>query len=257
MNHLSSLLVAVSVAAMGLTSHAESFDSTQWIWGNRGTPQFDRLETFDLPSPAKQARLKCAVDFCTATVWLNEEVACDFHGSATLQTVDVARLLKRENNRIRLSAETTGGPAAIAYELHIVMEDGRQRIVRSSDRESGSARGESSDGQTYGDVAHEVWWSVERPPNDSVFDEYNQWKEAVSGSTENELASFQIADGFEIELVYSARPEHGSWVSMAIDDRDRVLLGKEDARAPTSTRISIRPTPAKNRAPCLGRLVSS
>ena len=229
MNHPSSILAAVFVATRGLVCHAESHDSTQWIWESRGSRIFDTAETFDIPSSPKTARLKCAVDFCTATVWLNDKVACDFHGSIRIQTVDASRFLKQGSNRIRLSAKRIDGPAAIAYELEIVMEDGLEQIVRSSDRESESAGCGSSRRQFFGDIVHEPWWSIERSPNVSVFDEYNQWEEAVSGSAEKEFASFQIPDGFEIELVYSAKPEHGSWVSMATDDRGRILLGKEDS----------------------------
>jgi hypothetical protein len=227
-NHPYSMLAAVFVATMGLVCQAEPHASTQWIWGNRDAARFDTAETFDLPGSLKGARLKCAVDFCTATVWLNDEVACDFRGSTSLQTTDVSRLLKQGSNQIRVSAEKIDGPAAIAYELEVVMEDGRKQIVRSSDHESKNAGPQSSACQVFGDVACEPWWSIERSPTVSVFDEYNQWEEAVVGSAEKEIASFQIADGFDVELVYSAKPEHGSWVSMAIDEQGRILLGKED-----------------------------
>ena len=229
MNYSSSILAAVVVATMELVCHAQSHDSTQWIWENRGSRQFDTAELFDLPSSPQAARLKCAVDFCTATVWLNDEVACDFQGSTRLRIVDAARFLKQGTNQIRISAKKIDGPAAIAYELEIVTEDGRVQIVRSSDCEPENAGRKSSRRQFFGDIAHEPWWSIGRSPNVSVFDEYNQWEEAVSGSAAKEFASFQIHNGFEIELVYSAKPEHGSWVSMATDDQGRILLGKEDS----------------------------
>ena len=228
MKHPSSMLAVLFLATMELVCHAQSHDSTQWIWENRGSRRFDTAEIFDLPSSPKTARLKCAVDFCTATVWLNDEVACDFHGSTRLQMVDAARFLKQGSNQIRLSAKRIDGPAAIAYELEIVMEDGREQIVRSSDCESYNTGRKPFRHQFFGDIAHEPWWSIKRSPNVSVFDEYNQWEEAVSGSAAKEFASFQIPDGFEIELVYSAKLEHGSWVSMATDDQGRILLGKED-----------------------------
>ena len=229
MNHPLSMLAAILIATQGSVCHAESRDSTQWIWGNRESPSFAVVENFDLASSPKRASLKCAVDFCTATVWLNDEVACVFHGSTSLQTIDALRFLKRGNNQIRLSAERIDGPTAIAYQLDVEMEDGHTQTLRSRDRDSERPEQESSDFQAFGDVAKEPWWNIKRSPSISVFDEYNQWEEAISGSAEKELVSFQIADGFEIDLVYSAKPEHGSWVSMAIDDQGRILLGKEDS----------------------------
>ena len=229
MHHSSSMLTVIFVATVGVQCQADSLNATQWIWGNREAVRFDAAKSFDLPSPPKTASLKWAVDFCTATIWLNDEVAGDNIGSARFQTTDVLRFLKQGSNLIRLAAKKIDGPAAIVFELHVVMEDGREQTVRSGECLGEGAEPNSSTCQTYGDVGQEPWWNIKRSPNISVFDEYNQWEEAVTGSAEDELASFQVADGFKIELVYSALPEHGSWVSMAIDDQGRILLGKEDS----------------------------
>ena len=223
----SSMLAAAFVISMGLVGHAETPDSAQWIWGTRDSGRFEHEQGFILPSSPEAARLRCAVDFCTATLWLNDRVACIFYGSTNLRTMDVRHLLRGGDNRIHLTAERTDGPAALAYELSIALEDGRRQFVRSSSEAEEAGALDASRSRTYGAVADEPWWNIERLPTVSAFAEYNQWEEAISASAEEEAATFQIAAGFEIELVYSAKPEDGSWVSMAIDQQDRILLGKE------------------------------
>ena len=225
----SSIVAVVLVVTQACASRSESVDSTQWIWGERDSAKFAVTEDFDLASPPKHGVLRCAVDFCTATARLNDKEVCDFYGSTHLQTIDVTHLLRQGNNRFRLSAVKTEGPAATAYELDIVTEDGRKLVVRSSGNNAECPEFEPSGRQTFGNIAEEPWWNIQRTPTINAFDEYNQWEEAISGSSEQELASFQLAEGFEIELIFSAEPEHGSWVSMAMDDQGRVLLGKEDS----------------------------
>ena len=223
------VLAATFLAWVGFPRDVPAAESPQWIWGDREARQFAAQDAFDLPTVPQRARLKSAVDFCTATVWLNEQAACEFHESERIESFDVARLLKQGRNQLRLSAESTGGPAAIAYELVIEQEDGTTTTIRSSAEPAAESRSESAVRQQFGSMSGEPWWDIQHRPNINVFDEYNQWSEAKSGSAEDEVAAFRIADGFEIELLCTAESGQGSWVSMAVDDRDRILLGREDA----------------------------
>ena len=215
----------VLAGVVACVSTAVAGDSTEWIWGKRGTGRFEHSQNFDLSSPPHRARLKCAADFCAATLWLNDNVVCRFHSGDSFQIIDVSRWLKQGDNRLRISAESDSGPAALAYELQIEMKGEQTLVVRSSNGEHPQNR---STHHAYGDVGDEPWWNITMSPKVSVFDEYNQWKEAVSGSADKELASFQVADGFQFELLYSAQPNQGSWVSMELDDKGRILLGRED-----------------------------
>ncbi len=223
------VLAATFLAWVGFPRDVPAAESPQWIWSDREARQFDAQDAIELPTVPQRARLKSAVDFCTATVWLNEQVACERHESERIESVDVTRLLKQGRNQLRLSTESTGGPAAIAYELVIEQEDGTTTTIRSSADPAADSRSERTERRQFGSVSDEPWWDIRHRPNINVFDEYNQWAEAKSGSAEDEAAAFQIADGFEIELVCTAESGQGSWVSMAVDDHDRVLLGREDA----------------------------
>ncbi len=220
------LLTAIVV--LGVSGHCVRADSTHWIWGQRGTSGFETQQSFDLSSVPKRAQLKCAVDFCTATVQINQKFAFRLDGTNSLRVLDTTSWLKSGANRIRITAESVSGPAALAYELRMTTDNGQILVVRSSKGGAEGLHERRPKHRSFGEITHEPWWDLTRSPSVSVFDEYNQWEEALAGSAEEEIASFQLADGFQIELLYSAQPQHGSWVSMELDDQGRILLGRED-----------------------------
>lgn len=58
-------------------------------------------------------------------------------------------------------------------------------------------------------------------------DDYHQWKQAVTGQA-TDPATITLPDGFEIDLLRTARPEEGSWISIDFDPRGRLVVGRED-----------------------------
>ncbi len=61
-----------------------------------------------------------------------------------------------------------------------------------------------------------------------VFDDYNQWKQALGAKGATDAARIAVLPGFEVELLRSAGKEDGSWVSLAFDPKGRILIGRED-----------------------------
>ena len=61
------------------------------------------------------------------------------------------------------------------------------------------------------------------------------------------VSSVTVHDGFRVELLRSARPDEGSWISMTFDDRGRLYLGLDDrgiarltlAKDPADQRIEV------------------
>lgn len=66
------------------------------------------------------------------------------------------------------------------------------------------------------------------PPDDAPLRDYSQWKLAGPDGQVADAVSVETRPGFEIEIVRHAGPEEGSWISLAWDDRGRVLVGRED-----------------------------
>ena len=62
----------------------------------------------------------------------------------------------------------------------------------------------------------------------SAYDDYTQWKRALEAEKGSDPSLFQVAPGFEIELVHSATTDEGSWVSLAVDPKGRLVIARED-----------------------------
>lgn len=61
-----------------------------------------------------------------------------------------------------------------------------------------------------------------------VFDDYNQWKQALGTEGAAEAAKIAVLPGYEVELVKSAKKEEGSWVSLTFDPKGRILIAREN-----------------------------
>ena len=70
------------------------------------------------------------------------------------------------------------------------------------------------------------------PPERDVtgkVDDYNQWKQAIGAGEATEAGSIVVPKGFQVERLCSATKEEGSWISMAFDPQDRLVIGREGA----------------------------
>lgn len=61
-----------------------------------------------------------------------------------------------------------------------------------------------------------------------VFDDYNQWKQALGAEGAADAAKIAALPGYEVELIRSAGKEEGSWVSLTFDPKGRILIARED-----------------------------
>ncbi|HKQ37835.1 MAG TPA: c-type cytochrome [Verrucomicrobiae bacterium] len=57
-------------------------------------------------------------------------------------------------------------------------------------------------------------------------EDYNQWKQALNAAA-TPVKHITAPRGFEVELLREARPEEGSWVSMAFDGKGRIIIARE------------------------------
>src|SRR5258707_8535960 len=63
---------------------------------------------------------------------------------------------------------------------------------------------------------------------DAQLADYEQWRLAQKSGAVADPATVTTLPGFKIELVRIARPEEGSWISLAFDPRGRAVIGRED-----------------------------
>ncbi len=215
----------------------EAGQGTHWIWSGSSREKGSVIHVrkrFSTSAETELAMLRCRADFSNAVVMLGGARVARARPYDQPARIDVTRHLRSGENLLVIRATGTGGPAAVALELVITSTDGTSRVIRSDPfwesadvSRSGSIRSSIRSSITsHGRVDREPWWNVERPSTD-VFDEYNQWEEALGSGESGDPARFQALSGFRVELVRSAREDEGSWVSLLVDPRGRLIVGKE------------------------------
>ena len=80
--------------------------------------------------------------------------------------------------------------------------------------------------------------------------DYEQWREAKLGSQATLPTAIHAPPGFEVELLRSAQPDEGSWISLAFDPRGRILISKEGTRQGAQRGILRLTPPADGRGEC-------
>lgn len=226
------LWVAAWLCAAGLPVSAVGEDErAEWVWEDRegGEPAGVVLaHTFGLDGRPSRATLRVQGDFCSLQVRLNEEAAGAIAAYGAPLEVDVSRFVRDGINLIEISATGTGGPAAVVARIEGELEDGTAWSVRTGPHWKVGRQNEDErrPARSYGPLAALAWPETIRRPDVGAFDEYNQWKEALGSPG---AATFtRLPEGFEVACLRTARDDEGSWVSMAIDPRGRIVLGRED-----------------------------
>ncbi|MCO6456974.1 MAG: PQQ-dependent sugar dehydrogenase [Pirellulaceae bacterium] len=234
---LATLLGAGSVAAEEARTPAE------WIWAAEDSqprlPVYFR-RSFPLAARPAAARLLAAADFCRADVYLNGTLVAQLEPFDGRLDLDVTQRLNEGSNVLAIRCQDPCGPAALFVHLELRADDGQSTAIVSN-ADWHTARDAAADwlmaGETdrswsaarsLGAVAADPWGSLSPGAAISPFDDYTQWKRAASGTPGTDPSSFLVQPGFEIELLRSAGPDEGSWVSMAFDPQGRLVLARED-----------------------------
>ena len=198
------------------------------------TPQWVRIDsegtlsrTFQ-SSAVQSATLRMAGDFCRTLVTVNGEQVLRIEPYCPTQELDVTNFLRLGENKVEVDVESVlGAPAAVAVEVDILTTDGKRIVVMTGDEWSLIDQNEQPQKLALGGaVRPELWGVGRRRISNDPFDNYEQWQQAKGGNARS--PRFSLASGFEISQLRVAQPDEGSWVSLACDDRGRLVIGRED-----------------------------
>ena len=70
--------------------------------------------------------------------------------------------------------------------------------------------------------------SAQDTPDRPKPENYDQWREALQTEAATDAETLETLPDFEVELLRSARPGEGSWISMAFDPQGRLTISRED-----------------------------
>jgi hypothetical protein len=211
---------------------ANGLAAADWIWSDdesrMGESFFAMPVSFELSGEIQNATIRVVADFAKMKIRINDTPVVQLSAFDPLVEVDVKSILTDGKNVIDVSATGVSGPSAIAFVLNITSPNGETTTIASD------ATGQSSEGASVislGKVESHRW-QKEQVPDISPFAEYNQWKEALGGDGKkigpaSDARLSPLPPGFEIVKIRDALDDEGSWISMTIDPRGRLILAKE------------------------------
>ena len=236
--------VWLALAAVAFLFSASAADpnrqpTPEWIWASPETKDNEVAffrKTFEARPGVLKAILLGACDN-KMVVFLNGQRVAEIENYARAASVDVTKHLRPGKNVLAVQAHNFTGPAALGVVLELVFDLGqRQWLV--SDRTWQSSLVETKDWQqpgftpkdwtpafSHGPAGREPWGNPFDPAK--AVDAYNSWKLALGAQAATDAATVQVPPGFKAELVRSAQPEEGSWVSMAFDPQGQLTLARE------------------------------
>lgn len=239
----------VAAAALWATlsvaiAQGQSPDLPHWIWAEPDSAQEVRFERdFRVERNAVSATLRCAGHSAGLTVRIDQQRLATLEPYDPLCHVDVTTLIGKGDHRLTVNAQPVSGPSAFFLVLDVVFDDGSTQIIRTdrswstgTRRQDRSVQPEDSPSPSadaefkvidLGQVDSRLVIPRDRQVGITALDNYEQWKQALGGRTTSDPASFQLTPGFEIQLLHTATETEGSWVSMAVDDQQRLIIAKE------------------------------
>ena len=219
-------LLAMSCVSSRETAQAlERGPIPQWIWTSRDQARgasVDLQRRFTLRELPRQASVWMLADD-QADLLVNGVLAHRVTGTRRFQSIDITGRLKVGVNELVCRGANQEGAAGIALRLIVNPIQGPPNVLVTDPRWwTQEENGEEVPVRSLGLLGNLPWGNPEGESED-----YYQWKKALGRNSAQAAATVAILPGFEIDLVRSASPGDGSWVSLTFDNRGRIILGRE------------------------------
>ena len=217
--------IAAIAAFLGasLTALAEP----QWIWLSKNAKPNEQVtltHEFTLAGDVKSATLSVSVDN-GAKAFINGKAAAENPDWSSPTKADVKALLVKGKNEIRLDAKNIDGGAAAVAMIEIETADGKKIAIETNGDWKAATTGTTDfkpaaviakyGAGPWGDVFAQAGGKVKRGVADSI-------------TAATDPAAIHAPAGFKIELLHTVpKAEQGSWVSMTVDKKGRLLCGDQ------------------------------
>lgn len=188
----------------------------QWIWSSPqagGKEEAEFRKAFDLSALPKKAILKVSADNA-AQVLINGERALSNDNWQQPSQANIAKRLRAGQNEIVIRAKNDGGPGGVILSLSLTGEDGATSTIETDD--SWTTRTHNSDARpvhVLGKLGVQPWGNVFA---------------AEAAARVVAAKDIQTLPGFKAELLYTVpKGEQGSWVSLTVDPKGRLICGDQ------------------------------
>jgi len=189
----------------------------EWIWhpdsGQAATNGEVRLfkKTFTIDGKVNRAVLSVAADD-RASISVNGAPAIKVNGFERATRNDVTEMLRPGENELIVQASNESAVAGLLVRLELSLPARRRETIVSDATWLSSVTGPTNwvKAVSLGKVGKEPWG--------------DPLKSAHATAAE----SLTVPDGFKVELIRTAEAEEGSWISMAIDNKGRLIISPQD-----------------------------
>lgn len=185
--------------------------SPDWIWGQPGGDTETRYfrRAIVAPADATKAEVIVAADNGAEVFFNGKRIGANSEWSKPSRLKIPA--LNAGTNLLEITAKNEGGVAALLVSMEILRKDGTRQLVLSN-----PAWETSSDGKT-GWVAAKSLGKLGVEP----------WGDVALNAAATAAETLTVAPGFKVELLRSSESGEGSWVSMTVDDRGRLIVSPQ------------------------------
>ena len=214
---------------------------TCWIWTDN-PPQGDEQSRllfrrqFHLEQAGNAANLRFAPCFSHLTVRLNGHVIGTTTAYQSLTEIDLPHHIAAGEHLLTVEAIGVDGPSAFFVEFTIACPNQPDLLIRSDGHWKQHQPVQQAQNlipvQNLGPIEDAFRVPTSRRVGIDALDNYEQWKLAFEKETQEAPASFMVSAGFQISHVRQtslANTDRGSWVSMTVDPKGRLIVAREDA----------------------------
>jgi len=220
---------AEAAPAASSAESTKSAGSSEWKWLWSDSPESKsaaRLKKeFDLGNTAvKDATLRVTCDN-GAEAFLNDESVLTNPDWQRPTQANVTKRLRAGKNELRAEATNKGSAAGLIAVLDVTFADGSKRSLFTDASWLAAAPG--TDDWKPAKVVNEYG----RKPYGGIFDKAQADKRKASQATSDEViqpSDIKTLPGFKVELIHKvAKADEGSWVSMTVDDKGRLITSDQ------------------------------
>ena len=209
----------------------------QWLWANRMPGQqqtaYFRKE-FTLRAGIRSAELDALADD-QMKVFANGKEVANVSEQHLIERIDVTEHLKQGRNALAIEGMNHGGPGGVLLRLNVTYDDARKEQIVTDPTWKATLK--APDGWQQSNFNDAAWPRAidfgligVQPWGDPIGEDedYDQWKRSLGTAAAIDISSIQVMEGFEVELIRSAAPDEGSWVSLAFDPGGQLTIARED-----------------------------
>ncbi len=224
--HATPLFSYTALCGLFLTFTSLVSAAPQWIWAPGKVdekPVYFR-HAFDLPSVPPGARLRLTCDNL-AEVYLNGSLVGKITEWQEPLSAGVAPLLKTGRNVIAVQARNEGNVAGLVARIETGPKGGAVLAETGPSWKSSPSRTAGWETASFNDsswTASTAVATLGAPPWGDVFSR-------PAGTAVIDPSEIKLLPGFKADLVYTVpKSTQGSWVSLALDDRQRLIAGDQN-----------------------------